>query len=75
MTDNDKQVLYFERDNPTPSGAKNVAIRNQFDISPNRYYQQLVALLDDPDAYMFDPQLVKRLRRLRDQRRSARWSA
>lgn len=75
MTGDDKQLLYFEREHPTPGGVKDQAIRAQFDISPTLYHQRLMALLDDPDAYLFDPQLIKRLRRLRDHRRHVRASA
>ena len=35
--------------------------------------ERLAALLDDPAASAYDPLTVKRLRRLRDQRRRARY--
>lgn len=72
MTDNDKRLLYFEREHPRPGGFKDHAIRTQLDMSPTTYHQRLVALLDDPGAYEFDPQLVKRLRRIRDSHRARR---
>lgn len=53
-------------------GPKEAAIREQFGISPTRYYQTLHALIDTPAALAAAPQLVHRLRRLREQRRRAR---
>ena len=75
MTDPDKQLLYFERNHPRPSGYKDHAIREELDLEPTVYFARLNALLDDPEAYVFDPQLVKRLRRLRDRHRAVRRSA
>lgn len=54
------------------SGGRDEAIRERFDCSPFRYEQRLNALIDRPDIYMVRPVLVKRLLRLRDQRRSDR---
>ena len=53
--------------------SKRAGIREQLDLSPTRYYQLLSALLDDPDAAAYDPLVVHRLRRLRVQRRRARF--
>lgn len=72
MTDKDKQLLRFERAHPRVNGVKDQLIWEQTGLEPTAYYQRLNTLLDDSDAYLFDPQLVKRLRRLRDQHRAAR---
>jgi len=72
LTDRDQQILSFERQWWKYAGAKEQAIREQFDMSATRYYQVLNALLDRESALAFDPLLVKRLRRLRSARQRAR---
>ena len=61
----------------TPSGLEpgpnEVAIKTRFDLSPTRYYQVLNDLLESPDAIAYDPLVVRRLRRLRERRRRARF--
>lgn len=52
--------------------SKGAGIRAQLHLSPTRYYQLLSALLDDPDAAAYDPLVVRRLRRMRLERRRAR---
>ena len=73
LTDRDKAILDFERSWWTESGPKEVAIRERFDLSPTRYYQILNELLEAPEAMAYDPLVVRRLRRLRDRRRRARF--
>jgi hypothetical protein len=73
FTDRDKAILDFERSWWTESGPKEVAIRERFDLSPTRYYQILNELLEAPEAMAYDPLVVRRLRRLRDRRRRARF--
>ena len=68
----DAEILDFERTWWRSPGAKEQTIRERFDMSPTRYYQVLNALIDDPSALASDPLLVKRLRRLRDERRRNR---
>ena len=68
----DQEILAFERQWWKYAGAKEQAIRELFDMSATRYYQVLNALIDREDALAFDPLLVKRLRRLRDQRQRSR---
>lgn len=46
-------------------GAKDEAIRERFGLSPVRYYQQLNAIIETPEALAFDAQTVNRLRRIR----------
>lgn len=72
LTDQERQVLAFERQWWRYAGAKEQAIRDQFGLTATRYYQILNGLLDNPSAMEFDPLLVKRLRRLRERRQRAR---
>lgn len=72
LTDLEQAVLTFERGWWKYAGAKESEIREQFDLSATRYYQLLHALLDRPEALLFDPPLVNRLRRLRRERRGQR---
>lgn len=55
---------------PSP---KATGIRERLGLSPTRYYRMLGALIDDPDAAAYDPLVVHRLRRSRQQRRRARF--
>lgn len=71
--DRDRSILDFERTWWTQDGPKENAIRSQFELSPTRYYQLLNLLLDNPEAHDYDPLVVRRLRRLRTQRRRARF--
>jgi hypothetical protein len=72
LSDLERGILEFERSWWRYAGAKEQAIRDQFGLSATRYYQTLNALLDTRAALEFDPLLVKRLRRLREQRQRAR---
>jgi hypothetical protein len=73
LSDRDRSILDFERSWWTEPGPKELSIRDRFDLSPTRYYQILNELLDAPDAIAYDPLVVRRLRRLRDRRRRARF--
>ncbi len=66
------EMLTFERQWWRRPGAKETAIRNQFGVTPTRYYQVLNALVDRSDALAADPLLVRRLRRLRSARQRQR---
>ena len=72
LPEREREILAFERQWWRYAGAKEQAIRELFDMSANRYYQILNALIDHPDAMAYDPMLVKRLRRLRSARQRAR---
>lgn len=72
LSDLEQQVLEFERSWWRYAGAKESAIKELFDLTPPRYYQLLNDLIDREDALMAAPMLVKRLRRLRQARMSAR---
>jgi hypothetical protein len=72
LTNLERDVLAFERGWWKHVGAKETAIRDRFGCSATRYYQLLNALIDRPEALQHDPQLVLRLRRLREQRAARR---
>lgn len=72
LSERDQAILEFERHWYRFPGAKEQGIREQFDMSAVRYYQILNALIDTEEALRHDPLLVKRLRRLRDQRQKRR---
>lgn len=71
LSELDAEILDFERHWWRHAG-KVQEIRERFDMSAVRYYQQLNALLDRPEALAYDPLLVKRLRRLREGRQKSR---
>ncbi|MBK9180286.1 MAG: DUF3263 domain-containing protein [Acidimicrobiales bacterium] len=73
LSERDKAILDFERSWWTEPGPKEAAIRERFELSAARYYQILGELLDTPEALAYDPLAVRRLRRLRDRRRRARF--
>ncbi len=75
LNERDRAVLEFERLRWRYLAAKESAIQDQFGISMTRYTQILHRLLEDPAALAHDPQTVRRLRSLREQRRGARSSA
>ena len=72
LSERDQAVLDFERQWWKYAGAKEQAIRDQFQMSSTRYYQVLNAIIDRPEALVHDPLLVRRLRRLRAARQRAR---
>lgn len=72
LEDFERQLLMFERQWWCYEGSKDAAIRNLFGIDPTHYYKALSALIDTDQALAFDPSLVKRLRRNRDERQRAR---
>ena len=73
LSERERAILDFERTWWTEPGPKEAAIRSRFDLSPTRYYQLLNDLLESPDALEYDPLVVRRMRRLRDRRRRARF--
>jgi hypothetical protein len=72
LSERDQDILAFERQWWKYAGAKEAAVREQFDMSSTRYYQVLNALIDRPEALEHDPLLVRRLRRLRAARQRQR---
>ncbi len=75
LTDRERAILDFERTWWTEPGPKETAILERFELSTTRYYQLLNELLDNEEAVDFDPLVVRRLRRLRDRRRRARFES
>ena len=69
----DRAILDFERSWWRLTGTKETQIRARLDMSSTRYYRRLAELIDDPGALAYDPLIVKRLRRYRDDRRRARY--
>ncbi len=72
LSDLEVRILDFERSWWRYAGAKESAIKELFDMSAPRYYQLLNDLIDREEALLASPMLVKRLRRLRAARMSAR---
>jgi hypothetical protein len=68
-----EDVLEFER-TVAPGPSKELEVRRRFGISAARYHQLLDRLIDLPEALRYDPVLVGRLRRLREDRRRARFA-
>lgn len=72
LSDREVAMLAFEAGwRSSPSGREQ-EVRERFGVSLPRYQQELNRLLDEPAALAHDPLVVKRLRRLREQRRLAR---
>ena len=61
-------ILDFAEKRCKYAGVRDAQIRDLFGVLPPRYFQELNALLDQPEALAYAPQLVRRLQRLRDQR-------
>ena len=72
LSERDRGVLDFECAWWQQPGGKEEAIRQTFGLSPARYYQLLNELIDRRAALEYDPLLVKRLLRIREERRQAR---
>jgi hypothetical protein len=72
LTPTESKILEFERAWSARVGAKDAAIRAEFEVPAARYYQMLSALIDSPVALRSDPLLVRRLQRVRDARAAAR---
>jgi hypothetical protein len=73
LSERERAILDFERSWWTEPGPKELAIRTRFKFSPTCYYRLLGLLIDSPDAASYDPLVVRRLRRIRDRRRRARY--
>jgi hypothetical protein len=72
LTERERGILMFERQWWRYEGSKEQAITSLFGLDITRYYQVLSCLIDTEEALVFDPQLVKRLRRMRDTRQRSR---
>jgi hypothetical protein len=69
-----RAILDFERGWTGSPGAKQRAVRDRFGIGSARYHQLLDRALERPEALVYDPGLVGRLRRVRDARRRKRFA-
>jgi hypothetical protein len=69
----DRAILDFEQRWWQLDGPKETAIRAHLNLSSTRYYRRLGELIEHPAALAHDPLTVKRLRRLRHDRRRARY--
>ena len=67
-----RELLDLERAWWQEAGPKERIIRARLGISPARYHQLLNRVIDMPEALEHDPMLVRRLRRLREDRRQRR---
>lgn len=72
LSDRDKAILDFEREWWQHPGSKEDSIRQAFGLSGARYYQVLGGLISSEAALAYDPMLVKRLQRMKDERNSSR---
>jgi hypothetical protein len=72
LTELQTNVLMFERQWWRYEGSKEQAVRELFGLDPVRYYQLLSGLIDSDEALAFDPYLVARLRRGREERHRTR---
>ncbi|HUP84807.1 MAG TPA: DUF3263 domain-containing protein [Acidimicrobiales bacterium] len=73
LSDRDRAILDFEQGWWLDSGTKGAAIRARLDLSASRYRELLYALADEPEAMAIDPLVVRRVRRIRDRNRKARF--
>lgn len=74
LSDRDRAILDFERSWWTDATcSKEQAIRDRLGLSSARYYEVLSDLLDVPAAMGYDPLVIRRRRRNRDERRRARF--
>jgi hypothetical protein len=72
LDERDRAILDFEREWWERTGAKEDAIRQNFGLSPARYYQVLGTIMASADALAYDPELVNRLQRVRQERHRSR---
>jgi len=74
LSDLEVRILEFERQWWRYAGAKDVGIKQEFNLSAREYYELLNNLIDRQDALAAAPLLIKRLRRLREGRLAKRIS-
>jgi hypothetical protein len=74
LSDLEVRILDFERQWWRFAGAKEIGIKEQFELSTREYYELLNNLIDRDDALDASPLLIKRLRRLREARLARRIS-
>lgn len=67
LTELEEKIIDFESQSWRLAGSKETAIRDEFGMRWMQYYQHLARILDKPAAERHAPELVRRLRSLRDQ--------
>jgi len=72
LTDTAREILAIERQWWQYPGTKEATVRARLDISMVRYTQLLNRLIDSEAALAHDPLTVKRLRRIRAERKRSR---
>jgi hypothetical protein len=65
LSPHERAILTFEREWWKYADAKEVAVRERLDLTPEGYYRALNQIIDLPGALEHDPLLVRRLRRQR----------
>ena len=72
LTDRDRAILDLERTWWSEPGPKAAAIQARIGLSPARYYRLLADLIGSAEAAAYDPLVIRRLRKMRTNRRRAR---
>lgn len=72
LTVRDTMILDFEGQWWKYQAVKETTARDLFGVGATAYYAELNRLIESPEAMAHAPLTVKRLRRLRDQRRAQR---
>jgi hypothetical protein len=75
LSERDQRILDLAGQPYEFEGKREQDIRDLLDMSATRFWHIVIALLDDIDALEYSPQLVLRLRRIRDKRRHDRSAA
>jgi len=75
LRERDRMVLDIERSWWLEGRSKAEIVRGRLRMSLSRYNQLLGELLTNKDAELYDPLVVRRLRRARDRRRLAMMGA
>src|SRR5438105_79054 len=72
LTADERALIDFEREWWLVPGRKNEAIRARFATSTSSYYRALHAVIQRPEASIYDPLTVRRLQKRREQARRDR---
>jgi hypothetical protein len=75
LTEREREMLDLERDWWLHAATKEQAIRDRLNCSPASYYAALRRLASSAAAFDYDPLVIARLRRRRDERRRSRFAA
>lgn len=74
LTGHQRAMIDFHRKYAmvTSPERRNFVIWEQFDMSPTQFYSEWNALIDHPRAVAYDPHVINRHRRLREERKARR---